>query len=89
MSTCSPRSSQPLFAWSGGNPGVERLIADSTLTDLNWQRGGRGYYRGPGSIPHNLYNDTATLWSQTPEGHPVHHRPSSSTTCVPGDSVRR
>ena len=58
---------RPLFAWSGGNPGVERLIADSTLTDLNWQKGGRGYYRGDGSVPHNLYNDTATLWSQTPE----------------------
>ncbi len=57
---------RPLFAWSGGNPGVERLIAESALTDLNWQRGGRGYYRGPGSIPHNLYNDTETLWSQTP-----------------------
>lgn len=57
----------PLFAWSGGNPGVERLIADSALTDLNWQRGGRGYYRGAGSAPHNLYNDTETLWSQTPD----------------------
>lgn len=57
----------PLFAWSGGNPGVERLIAESALTDLNWQKGGRGYYRGPGSIPHNLYNDTETLWSQAPD----------------------
>jgi hypothetical protein len=58
---------RPLFAWSGGNPGVERLIAESALTDLNWQKGARGYYRGDGSIPHNLYNDTETLWSQTPE----------------------
>ena len=57
---------RPLFAWSGGNPGVERLIAESPLTDLNWQKGARGYYRGAGSIPHNLYNDTETLWSQTP-----------------------
>lgn len=57
----------PLFAWSGGNPGVERLIAESALTDLNWQKGGQGYYRGPGSAPHNLYNDTETLWSQTPD----------------------
>ncbi len=57
----------PLFAWSGGNPGVERLIAESALTDLNWQEGGQGYYRGPGSAPHNLYNDTETLWSQTPD----------------------
>ncbi len=30
---------EPLFAWSGGNPGVTRLIADSFLTDLNAQRG--------------------------------------------------
>lgn len=58
---------RPLFAWSGGNPGVERLIAESTLTDLNWQEGGQGYYRGAGSAPHNLYNDTETLWSQTPD----------------------
>ncbi len=57
----------PLFAWSGGNPGVERLIAASALTDLNWQEGGQGYYRGSGSAPHNLYNDTETLWSQTPD----------------------
>ena len=61
---------QPLFAWSGGNPGVENLIANSTLVDLNWQKGGKGYYRGPGSIPHNHYNDTETLWSQTPSDSP-------------------
>ena len=60
----------PLFAWSGGNPGVTRLIADSSLVDLNWQRGGRGYYRGSGSIPHNLYNSTDALWAQTPPDHP-------------------
>ena len=60
---------QPLFAWSGGNPGVTRLIAESTFVDLNATRGGRGYYRGPGRAPHNLYNDTATLWSQAPEDH--------------------
>ena len=61
---------QPLFAWSGGNPGVTRLIAESTFVDLNATRGGRGYYRGDGRAPHNLYNDTDTLWSQTPEDHP-------------------
>jgi len=60
----------PLFAWSGGNPGVERLIAGSALTDLNWQEGGRGYYRGSGRIPHNLYNSTEALWAQTPADHP-------------------
>ncbi|MAT04911.1 MAG: hypothetical protein CL424_07700 [Acidimicrobiaceae bacterium] len=61
---------RPLFAWSGGNPGVEALIAGSTLVDLNWQAGGQGYYRGSGSIPHNLYNSTERLWSQTPADHP-------------------
>jgi hypothetical protein len=76
---------EPLFAWSGGNPGVERLIADSTLTDLNWQRGGRGYYRGPGSIPHNLYNDTQTLWSQTPDDHPGAPPPQQFQYLAPGD----
>ena len=60
----------PLFAWSGGNPGVTRLIADSFLTDLNVQRGGEGYFRGPGSAPHDLYNTTEALWEQTPEDHP-------------------
>jgi hypothetical protein len=60
---------QPLFAWSGGNPGVQDLIADSTFVDLRPGKG-NGYYRGAGSTPHNLYNDTETLWSQTPDGHP-------------------
>ncbi len=61
---------EPLFAWSGGNAGVTRLIADSSLTDLNAVRGGKGYYRGSGTQPHNLYNSTEALWAQTPEGHP-------------------
>ena len=61
---------EPLFAWSGGNPGVTRLIADSFLTDLNAQRGGEGYFRGPGRSPHDLYNTTEALWAQTPPDHP-------------------
>lgn len=61
---------RPLFAWSGGNPGVTRLIAESTMVDLNAVRGGEGYYRGPGSQPHNLYNSTDRLWQQIPFGHP-------------------
>ncbi len=60
---------EPLFAWSGGNPGVTQLIADSSLTDLNATRT-PGYYRGPGSAPHNLYSNTDTLWALTPEDHP-------------------
>jgi hypothetical protein len=61
---------EPLFAWSGGNAGVTRLIASSFLTDLNVQRGGVGYFRGPGSAPHDLYNTTDALWDQTPDDHP-------------------
>jgi hypothetical protein len=57
---------QPLFAWSGGNPGVTRIIADSPLTDLNWQKNTGLYYRGPGSTPHNLYSPTERLWGATP-----------------------
>lgn len=76
---------EPLFAWSGGNPGVERLIAESALTDLNWQRDGRGYYRGSGRTPHNLYNDTATLWSQTPADHPGSPPPPQFEYVRPGD----
>jgi len=62
---------QPLFAWSGGNPGVTRIIANTPfLTDLNWQRHAGSYYRGPGSTPHNLYSSTETLWGLTPPEHP-------------------
>ncbi len=61
---------QPLFAWSGGNPGVTRLIADSVLTDLNWQTHTGTYYRGAGSAPHNLYSSTDRLWGLTPPDHP-------------------
>lgn len=61
---------EPLFAWSGGNDGVEQLIANSSLTDLNWQTHADSYYRGPGPGPHNLYSSTQTLWALTPDGHP-------------------
>ena len=59
----------PLFAWSGGNAAVTAAIANSSLTDLNAQRT-PGYYRGPGTAPHNLYSDTDTLWALTPPDHP-------------------
>jgi len=60
----------PLFAWSGGNAGVTRLMRESPfLVDLNAAHS-RGYYRGPGGTPNNLYNDTESLWAQTPFGHP-------------------
>lgn len=61
---------EPLLAWSGGNPGVTRLIADSFLTDLNAQRNSGSYFRGPGRSPHDLYSTTDTLYELTPEDHP-------------------
>ncbi|MEP1126184.1 MAG: DUF3048 domain-containing protein [Ilumatobacter sp.] len=62
---------EPLFAWSGGNPGVTRLIRESFLTDLNPSTLGRGaYYRGPGRAPHDFYSSTDRLYELTPEDHP-------------------
>ncbi|WP_420450415.1 DUF3048 domain-containing protein [Ilumatobacter sp.] len=62
----------PLFAWSGGNPGVTRLIAESPFVDLNQTNSaiGDAYYRGPGSAPHDLYSSTEALYALTPSDHP-------------------
>ncbi len=59
----------PLFAWSGGNPGVTELIANGPFIDLNAVGDGEGYFRGAGRAPHNLYNSTERLWAQTPADH--------------------
>jgi hypothetical protein len=60
---------RPLFVWSGGNVGVTRLINESSLINMG-PGNANGYYRGPGTAPHNLYNDTDTIWAQTPDDHP-------------------
>lgn len=60
---------EPLFVWSGGNPNVTRMINESLLINMG-PNDAQGYYRGPGSIPHDLYNRTDTIWEQTPEGQP-------------------
>ena len=60
----------PLFAWSGGNAGVTRLVNASSLVSLNYVGGyGNSYFRrdGRGGSPHNLFSDTDTLWSHTPD----------------------
>ncbi len=59
---------EPLFAWSGGNPGVTRVINESQLISLD--QGAPGMFRGPGPAPHDLFNDTESLWGATPEDHP-------------------
>jgi len=61
---------RPLFAWSGGNAGVTRAIAESSFIDLNWQHTPNTYYRGAGSTPPNLYSSTQRLWEHIPFGHP-------------------
>lgn len=60
----------PLFAWSGGNAEVTRLIRASTMIDLSVTTANeRGGYRREGSraAPHNLIADTSKLWSLAPE----------------------
>ena len=59
----------PLFVWSGGNPTVTRLINDSQLVNMG-PNNASGYYRGPGSAPHNYYTSTDNIWMQTPEDLP-------------------
>lgn len=75
----------PLYAWSGGNPGVNRLIAEAPVVDLSALGGAAGYFRGPGVGPHDLYNDTESLWDQTPSDHAGAPRQQFEYT-FPGES---
>jgi hypothetical protein len=61
---------EPLFGWSGGNPGVTALIRASFLVDIGAPLNSGSYYRGPGAGPHNLYSDTDSLYALTPDDHP-------------------
>ncbi|HEY3486358.1 MAG TPA: DUF3048 domain-containing protein, partial [Ilumatobacteraceae bacterium] len=58
---------RPLFAWSGGNPGVRRAISESSMINLD-AGFTPGYYRraGRGGKPHDLYSSTQALWASTP-----------------------
>ncbi|MEY4068129.1 MAG: hypothetical protein RLZZ332_465 [Actinomycetota bacterium] len=61
----------PLFAWSGGNAEVTKLIRASTMIDLSHSAADKagGYRReGSRSAPHNLLADTSKLWTLAPEG---------------------
>jgi len=66
--------SHPLFAWSGGNPTVQRQISGADLTDV-----GQGQANAPGGYhrdnrtnakgsEHTLYADTKALYTLTPAG---------------------
>ena len=61
---------EPLFGWSGGNPGVTRLIRASFLVDVGAPSNSGSYYRGPGSAPHNLYSANASLYALAPADNP-------------------
>lgn len=61
----------PLFAWSGGNSEVTRLIRASSMIDLSVSAalGGGGYRRESSRVaPHNLIAETSKLWTLAPEG---------------------
>ena len=56
----------PLFAWSGGNATVTNEINNSELVNIGPSRA-RVYYRAKDrKIPHNLYSNTADLYTQIP-----------------------
>jgi hypothetical protein len=61
----------PLFAWSGGNAEVTKLIRASTMIDLSHSAADKagGYRRESSrSAPHNLLAETTKLWTLAPEG---------------------
>ena len=66
--------SHPLFAWSGGNPTVQRQISGADLTDVGQSQANApgGYHRdnrtnAKGS-EHTLYADTVALYTLAPPG---------------------
>jgi Protein of unknown function (DUF3048) N-terminal domain/Protein of unknown function (DUF3048) C-terminal domain len=61
----------PLFAWSGGNATVTKEIDNSELVNIGPSHA-RVYYRAKDrSVPHNLYSNTADLYTQTPPFSPA------------------
>jgi hypothetical protein len=61
---------RPLFAWSGGNPGVSRAIRAAPLVDLGPGVVADAYTRrgvGGKKAPHDLYTATSKLWAHAPD----------------------
>ena len=54
---------RPLFAWSGGNPGVRAAVGAANVVDVGFETAPRAaYFRRVGrSAPSNLYSSTASL----------------------------
>jgi hypothetical protein len=66
--------SKPLFAWSGGNPTVQRQIGAADLTDVGFNVADKtgGYHRDNRTkakgVEHTLYADTPSLFALAPAG---------------------
>lgn len=56
----------PLFAWSGGNATVTNEINNSELVNIGPSRAPVYHRASDRKIPHNLYSNTAALYTQTP-----------------------
>ena len=55
----------PLFAWSGGNATVTNEINNSELVNIGPSRAAVYHRATDRKIPHNLYSNTAALYTQT------------------------
>jgi hypothetical protein len=59
----------PLFAWSGANPGVAATIRSSPLVDLGFDTVPDLYRRDSGyTAPSNLFTETSKLFARAPAG---------------------
>jgi hypothetical protein len=63
---------KPIFAWSGGNPGVTAAINGSDFVVANVQTNARkasqSYRARDRGVPHNLYAQGSGLFTMAPEG---------------------
>jgi hypothetical protein len=63
---------KPIFAWSGGNPGVTKAINSSDFVVANVQTNARAasksYRSHDRAVPHNLYAQGSGLFTMAPEG---------------------
>jgi hypothetical protein len=63
---------KPIFAWSGGNPGVTEVINNSDFVVANVQTNARAaarsYRSNDKKVPHNLYAYGSGLFTMAPEG---------------------
>ena len=68
----APMFHHPLFAWSGGNQGVTKLVTSSPVVDLSAKLGvrvrGMWYRTRSRRAPHNLLAKGPLLVDQTPPG---------------------